>query len=381
MTYGTLTSPVRFTSLNPSQPATFYSIQSTGILISAGGGTTSNDMNIKIDNIIIIGDGGISPSNGNPQSGVFLWLDSNANIPWKNFYLDHVDISGFSLAGLNSWRSYHYSNNFLDTIVVSNSAFHHCPGYPNLQKVSGSGIVLAGVRNVLIETTTVYSNGAQVNYAPGGFGMWVFDADSVVMKNNTAHDNLSQAGDGGGFDLDCGTTNSIIEDCISYNNYGTGYGINACGAGNGYNNDGSTANNMVRRSTSYGDSYGKSDCLACIYAASGTIVNNVTYEDMTMEMTRTLSTVAQFGSGFSASYGAWFSGGVQAAQFQNVLFKFPSTTFFTNAECSNTGTAGPVCNGITTSPSASPLPSPPTAAPVVALKVSSLAPSARPTTA
>ena len=190
-------------------------------------------MNIKIDNLDIVGDGNLG-SNGHVVSGIFLYLDANLNVPWKNFYLDKMDVSGFTLAGFQSWREYHYSDNYLDNIVVTNSAFHHCPGYPNMYAVSGSGIVLAGVRNVVIQGTTVYSNGALVNYAPAGFGMWVFDAENVTMRNNTGYDNLSQAGDGGAFDLDCGTTNSLIEDCVSYNNYGTGYGINACSSGTGY---------------------------------------------------------------------------------------------------------------------------------------------------
>jgi hypothetical protein len=58
------------------------------------------------------------------------------------------------------------------------------------------------------QNTTAYKNGA-LNSSPGGgpVGIWTYDADSVVIRNCTSHDNLSLKNDGGGFDLDGGTTN------------------------------------------------------------------------------------------------------------------------------------------------------------------------------
>jgi hypothetical protein len=50
--------------------------------------------------------------------------------------------------------------------------------------------------------------------------IWAWDADNVTIRNCSSHDNLSQNNDGGGFDLDTGVTNSVVEYCTSYNNYG-----------------------------------------------------------------------------------------------------------------------------------------------------------------
>jgi hypothetical protein len=156
-----------------------------------------------------------------------------------NFYIHDVDdVSGFSDAGIFSYR-YNLSNH---TVV------HH---NPHPWDPSGNGAVLSGLVGGLWRRTTM-----ELNESPGGgpVGIWTYDAGGVLIRNCSSHDNLSKNNDGGGYDFDGSTTNSLITGCVSYNNYGH----EACSYTYGVmNNGGHTQNNTVRDSTSVGDGYGK----------------------------------------------------------------------------------------------------------------------------
>ena len=58
-------------------------------------------------------------------------------------------------------------------------------------------------------------------------GIWAYEADSVTIQHCIAYRNKTSKGseDGGGFDLDGGTTNSTIQYCLTYENEGSGFGI------------------------------------------------------------------------------------------------------------------------------------------------------------
>jgi hypothetical protein len=54
-------------------------------------------------------------------------------------------------------------------------------------------------------------------------GIWTYDADRVTIQYCVAHHNRSTAHDGGGFDLDGGVTNSVLQYNYSHDNFGSGY--------------------------------------------------------------------------------------------------------------------------------------------------------------
>jgi parallel beta helix pectate lyase-like protein len=54
-------------------------------------------------------------------------------------------------------------------------------------------------------------------------GIWTHDADRVTIQYCVAHHNRSTAHDGGGFDLDGGVTNSVLQYNYSHDNFGSGY--------------------------------------------------------------------------------------------------------------------------------------------------------------
>jgi len=304
MSHGAPGSPLRFTSTDPSNPATIQPAKQHGIniyswLVAAGG-------NIEIDNLIVIGDGHLDEKNGQTTNGIFIYHDAPGDV--ANFYIHDVDVSGFSDAGIFSYR-YNESNHtgVIRNITVENSVVHHNPGYPQWPHPSGNGVVLSGLVGGLIQGVEAHHNG-ELNESPGGgpVGIWTYDADSVLIRNCSSHDNLSKNNDGGGYDFDGGTTNSLIVDCTSYNNWGPGY--EACSYTFGVmNNGGHTQNNTVRDSTSSGDGYGKK------FASVGVFPYQVPISDfhvinVTVDVTNTTNCTT-WGQTYTIHNGVWMEPG------------------------------------------------------------------------
>lgn len=61
----------------------------------------------------------------------------------------------------------------------------------------------------------------------GPVGIWAYEADSVTIQHCLSYKNKTSKGgaDGGGYDLDGGVTNSVVQYCMSYGNQGSGYCI------------------------------------------------------------------------------------------------------------------------------------------------------------
>jgi hypothetical protein len=168
----------------------------------------------------------------------------------KNGTLKDLEISGFQKAGLivlNSQgvqinRVYAYDNGLAGILVegdykkrlsanikIVNCRADNNPGDPtNLENHSGNGILVGNCRNVLIDYCTATNNGWDMpRIGNGPVGIWAYEADSVIIQHCIAYRNKTAKGaaDGGGFDLDGGVTNSMIQYCLSYENWGSGYGI------------------------------------------------------------------------------------------------------------------------------------------------------------
>lgn len=103
------------------------------------------------------------------------------------------------------------------------------PGDPtNLTNHSGNGIVVGHCTHLVIDRCSATNNGWDMpRIGNGPVGIWCYEADSVTIQHCLAYRNKTSPGaaDGGGFDLDGGVTNSVIQDCLSYGNQGSGYCI------------------------------------------------------------------------------------------------------------------------------------------------------------
>ena len=85
--------------------------------------------------------------------------------------------------------------------------------------------MLAQIDGAIIEHCRAYENGYLNDYEGGGpVGIWTWDANRVVIQFNESHHNRTGSSkDGGGFDLDGGVTNSVVQSNYSHDNDGAGY--------------------------------------------------------------------------------------------------------------------------------------------------------------
>lgn len=187
---------------------------------------------------------GAGRKTGNVKDGLSI-------IECEHVLVKGVDIAGFQKSGLFIYASTHvvadgvYAHeNGAAGIAVEGpydrkTASHdlkivHCraddnPGDPtNLTNHSGNGIVCGHCTRLLIENCSATNNGWDMpRIGNGPVGIWCYEADSVTIRYCVAYKNKTSPGaaDGGGFDLDGGVTNSVIEHCLSYGNQGAGYCI------------------------------------------------------------------------------------------------------------------------------------------------------------
>jgi len=338
--------PLHITSLDPTNPATISVSGTDGIFIYTFG-VVPGGGGVIVDHLIIKGDGSLITKNGQTAAGVFIYHDAPGDV--GNFVFDSLDVSGFSSSGMETFR-YNQSGatGWITNVTITNSVFHENPGYPNWPHPSGSGIVLAGVKGGLIQNTTAYKNGA-LNSSPGGgpVGIWTYDADSIVIRNCTSHDNLSLKNDGGGFDLDGGTTNSLIDNVLSYNNYGPG--LYACSFGdyNGsiMNNYGWNENNTIRNSKSLGDGYGRKFSSLSVFPTQVPLTN-LLFENIVVTIDDTPCAV--WGSDYSEHYAIWIDSNADSgndpttATFNNITITCAGATKSVSLAC-NSKNSGPEC--------------------------------------
>ena len=188
---------------------------------------------LVVSNLRLIGSGRKS---GNTQDGLWV-LDS------QGLQIDRVEISGFRGSGLQAdgvreariANVYAHDNGAAGISIgysKRSSGVHisHCvaknnPGDPsNLTNHSGNGIVVANAQNAIVEYCEAANNGWDMpRKGNGPVGIWAWNGDRVIIQICISHDNKSPGDDGGGFDLDGGMTNSILQYNLSYNNDGPGY--------------------------------------------------------------------------------------------------------------------------------------------------------------
>jgi hypothetical protein len=245
--------------LGPDRSAGKIEIGSYGngrAVIDAGTGPgiiIENLSDVKITDLEIFGSG----QETNTADGILI-LSTVDPIPtntihYSDFKIDDVEVHDFKQfgilfhsqwgTGLNKARvtSVVSHDNGLEGITVLADEFPgtpnediyvgHCIAYHNhgtrgLPQHSGSGIVLGGVKRGTIEYSETYASGDQSDaYATGGpVGIWAWNSDTVTIQFCKVHEMATaNNADGGGFDLDGATTNSVLQYNVSWNNNGYGY--------------------------------------------------------------------------------------------------------------------------------------------------------------
>lgn len=213
-----------------------------------------NNECITVQDLIFVGSG----YTNNTTIGVCFYLDSTNHKIKKNISIKNLEVSGYYASGISviSWTSDNsrsgYQNieilnckvfeNGLSGISISgeintndtlfshqNVLIRNCKVFNNHGIVgynnhSGNGIIIGQVDSCLIEYCEAFENGKNNTFsAAGPVGIWAWDSKNVIIQHCYSHHNRTQTKDGGGFDLDGGVRNSIMQYNYSYDNDGPGF--------------------------------------------------------------------------------------------------------------------------------------------------------------
>lgn len=209
-----------------------------------------NTAGFLVDNLIISGSGMAS----NTNSGIYFYNDLAGDVKLDLVEITNCEVFGFKDFGIviGAWNGNSGFSNVLiennkvhDILDVGISSFGHFSstktGYAHSNLTvrncevfnivgyskkshSGNGIVLSDVQNSIIEHCTVYNSGSGNTNCGGPVGIWYWDADNVTIQFSEAYNISSGTGcDGGGFDMDGGVTNGIMQYNYSHDNDGAGF--------------------------------------------------------------------------------------------------------------------------------------------------------------
>jgi hypothetical protein len=211
--------------------------------------------------------------------GICFFTDLDTEKP-GHIRIDNVDVSGYRCEGISIQADRRGSSGFKD-IRITNATVHdngdkgiassgpqppgdwghkdiyvgHCRVY-NIRGItgkrghSGNGIILSSVDGGVIEYCTAYNNGdfSDDPNSGGPIGIWFWDTHNGVIQFCESYDNKTgNQADGGGFDLDGGCVNCIMQYNYSHGNHGAGYGIYQ------YMNAREFKNNVIRYNISHND--------------------------------------------------------------------------------------------------------------------------------
>jgi hypothetical protein len=231
-----------------TDPITITSYGDGRAYIDAGDGAgvfAHNTAGIVLSHLAIIGSG--HPRN--TSDGVLFLNDLSGDLLLGGITLDQVEVSGFGKNGvtiggwngrsgfqnvrithsaihdnsLNGLVTYAQQPQVHKDVYVAEVESYRNTGLPMITPHSGSGILLGNVDGGTVEWSRAYDNGRQGN---AGVGIWTHDSTRILIQHNESYDNhTSGDADGGGFDLDGGVTDSIMQHNYSHDNDGAGYGL------------------------------------------------------------------------------------------------------------------------------------------------------------
>jgi hypothetical protein len=129
---------------------------------------------------------------------------------------------GFHIRGEFDRNSALYSN---EKVYIARSQAFDNTGVPGRAASSGSGFHMSDTFMGTVERCVAHHNGVLGDYEGGGaFGVWAFDAAKITLQFSESYMNRTGSSrDGGGFDIDGGVTQSVVQNNYSHDNDGAGY--------------------------------------------------------------------------------------------------------------------------------------------------------------
>jgi Right handed beta helix region len=247
---------------DPEQPVRIGSYGAGRASIDAGDGDAvviTDASGVIVERLILRGGWLADAQSGNEGEGVRA-TGTQPGVRSQGLRLRELDIAGFKYAGigLHARPATDVKDSGYEDVEISDCDVHDNgdfgllsdgpyiydgPGYShralhvrgvrasfnrglkNKGEHTGSGIVLSDVDGAVIEHSIAHDNGELNDHSGGGgFGIWAWDANRVTIQFNEAYRNRTSTTDGGGFDLDGGATNSVLQYNYSHDNQGAGYG-------------------------------------------------------------------------------------------------------------------------------------------------------------
>ena len=183
------------------------------------------------------------------KDGLKFFVDGGV-VSHAKVEIDQVDVNGFSTGiSIGGWADGSGTLHGYDGITITNTnafdnkltgiftygkainshrnlVIRNCTAYRNRGDAaatgnSGNGILVNGVTTGLVEHCRAYENG---NIGFGSVGIWTYGVDGITIQYCESYNNRSsKTSDGGGFDFDGGTVNSVMQYNYSHGNDGAGY--------------------------------------------------------------------------------------------------------------------------------------------------------------
>ncbi|HUR10900.1 MAG TPA: right-handed parallel beta-helix repeat-containing protein [Flavitalea sp.] len=189
--------------------------------------------------------------------GQGIVFGANENISWKGYRhvrIVHCNVTENGEAGISSYGGNGFQHQ--DFYIAWCKAFQNRGNLSKPDSHTGNGIVMAKIDGLLIEYCEAFGNGSDNRSTAGGpVGIWVWMCRNAIIQYCSSHDNYAGATkDGGGFDIDGGASDCILQYNYSYNNEGAGYLLAEFGASFPFTNNTIRFNISINdgRKNSYG---------------------------------------------------------------------------------------------------------------------------------
>ncbi len=206
-----------------------------------------------------------------------LWIGSYGGSTLTDVLVDGLDLS----ASVNGLAVQGDRRGAIQRITITNTDSHDHPGRRGYTYGSGNGIQIGQVIDGLIERSRAWNNGADNDHVTAGpVGIWTWESTRVTIRYNEAWGNRTARIDGGGFDLDGGSQDCVLEYNYAHDNQGSGF------LAYQYAGVGPWSNNVIRFNISERDGMGLNQGGSIrLGSASGTsltsgwIINNTVFTD------------------------------------------------------------------------------------------------------